>query len=66
VLTAEDYKFVLTKICLEQPDKEATKDEAQAYQKWKKADEMVWCYILASMLSVLQISIKISPLSMTW
>ena len=33
VLTTEEYKFVLTKICHEQRGNEVTKEEAQAYQK---------------------------------
>jgi len=30
-LTAEEYQFVLIKICPEQPDNEATTEEAQVY-----------------------------------
>ena len=45
---------MLTEICLEQPDNEAIIKGAQAYPKWKKADEMAQCYILACMSSVLQ------------
>ena len=54
MLAAEEYKFVLAEIWPQQPSNEATKEEAHAYQKWKKADEIVRCYILASMSNVLQ------------
>ena len=47
MLTAEEYKFVLTEICPKQPDNEATNKEAKAYQKRMKANEIVRCYILA-------------------
>ena len=54
MLTTKEYKFVLTKVCLQQPGEWATDEEIRTYQKWKKVDEMSWCYILASMLDVLQ------------
>ena len=54
MLTAEEYKFVLTDACPEEPGEGATDEETQAYRKWKKADEMAQCYILASMSNVLQ------------
>ena len=31
-----------------------SKEEVEAYQTWWKADDMAWCYILASMSNVLQ------------
>jgi len=42
VLTTAEYKFVLIEIYPEQSVNEATKKEAQAYRRWKKADEMCW------------------------
>nr|XP_016498040.1 PREDICTED: uncharacterized protein LOC107816807 [Nicotiana tabacum] len=54
VLIAEEYKFVLDEVCPEKTGDDATDDEHKAYQKWIKANEMVRCYILASMSNVLQ------------
>ena len=54
VLIAEDYKFVLTDLCLPKPHEGATEQEAKPYKNWVKADEMSWCYILASMSNILQ------------
>ena len=54
VLTAEEYKFVLTEVCPEKPDENSSEEEKEAYKKWVKADEMARCYILASMSNVLQ------------
>ena len=54
LLTAEEYKFVLSEVCLEKPGEGATQDQIKAHQKWVKADEMARCYILASMSNVLQ------------
>ena len=54
VLIAEGYKFVLTDLCPLPPDNLSSKEEEEAYHKWKKADEMARCYILASMSNVLQ------------
>ncbi|XP_019227249.1 PREDICTED: uncharacterized protein LOC109208574 [Nicotiana attenuata] len=54
VLIAKEYKFVLDEVCPEKPREDATDDEHKAYQKWVKADETAGCYILASMLDVLQ------------
>ncbi|RVX02180.1 Retrovirus-related Pol polyprotein from transposon TNT 1-94 [Vitis vinifera] len=54
LLTAEEYKFVLSEMCPEKPGEGATQDQIKAHQKWVKADEMVRCYILASMSNVLQ------------
>nr|XP_009606827.1 uncharacterized protein LOC104101115 [Nicotiana tomentosiformis] len=54
VLIAEEYKFMLDEVCPEKLGDNATDDEHKAYQKWVKADEMARCYILASMLNVLQ------------
>ncbi|KAG8634407.1 hypothetical protein MANES_17G029910v8 [Manihot esculenta] len=44
LLTAEEYKFVLSQVCPEKPSEGASEE----------ADEMVRCYILTSMSNVLQ------------
>lgn len=54
VLTAEEYRFVLTEQCPPTPGENAPENEREAYRRWKKADEMSRCYILASMSNVLQ------------
>ena len=54
VLTAEEYKFMLIYVCPLEPDSDSSKEEVEAYQTWRKADKMARCYILASMLNVLQ------------
>ena len=54
VLTAEDCNYVLTDLCPLAPDNISTPEEDEAYQKWRRADEMAKCYILASMSNVLQ------------
>src|SRR5579862_6779626 len=53
VLTAEEYKYVLIENC---PDIDAnsTEDQLEAERKWKKANSMAKCYMLASMSNVLQ------------
>ena len=53
VLTAEEYKFVLTDMCPPPPNSDSSKEEVEAYQSWRKADEMARCYILASMSNIL-------------
>jgi len=40
VLTAEEYKFVLTEECPPEPKDEDFEDDKKKYQKWIKADEM--------------------------
>ena len=50
----EEYKFVLTDVCPPPPDSYSSKVEVEAYQSWRKADEMARCYILASMSNILQ------------
>ena len=54
VLTAQEYKFVLTDVCPPPPDSDSSKEEVETYQSWRKADEMARCYILASMSNILQ------------
>ena len=53
VLTAQEYKYVLTDVCPPPPDSDSLKEEVKAYQLWRKADEMARCYILASMSNIL-------------
>ena len=53
VLTAEEYKYVLTEPCPEIGE-DSTDQEREAEKAWKKADGMAKCYMLASMSSVLQ------------
>ena len=54
VLTVEEYKYVLVEECPPKPDANSDEEVKEAYKKWKKADEMARCYILASMSNVLQ------------
>ena len=54
VLTAEGYKYVLNTPCPDPPADDAPEGSNEAYTRWKKADEMARCYILASMSNVLQ------------
>ena len=54
VLTAQEYKFVLTDVCPPPLDSDYSKEEVEAYQLWRKANEMARCYILASMSNILQ------------
>ena len=54
VLTAEEYKFMLTDVCPPMPVSDSSKEDLEAYQTWRKAYEMARCYILASMSNVLQ------------
>ena len=53
VLTAEEYKFVLTDVCPPPLDSDSLKEKVEAYQSWRKAEEMARCYILASMSNIL-------------
>ncbi|KAH0715227.1 hypothetical protein KY284_008132 [Solanum tuberosum] len=53
VLTSEGFKYVFVEECPIKPT-DATDEEIKAYEKWVKADEMARCYILASILNVLQ------------
>ena len=32
ILTAEEYKFVLTDVCLPKPDSDSSKEKVEAYQ----------------------------------
>ncbi|KAF5176134.1 hypothetical protein FRX31_034279 [Thalictrum thalictroides] len=54
VLTADNYKYVLTTPCPAVPPANANARQREEYEKWQKANEMSKCYILASMSNVLQ------------
>ena len=45
---------MLIDVCPPPPDSDSSKEEVEAYQQWRKADEMAMCYILASMSNILQ------------
>ena len=53
VLTAEEYKYVLTLPCSSFPSLDAPPEEKQQHDRWQKS-EMAKCYILASILNALQ------------
>ena len=36
VLTAQEYKFVLTDVCLPPPSRDSSKEDVEAYQLWRK------------------------------
>ena len=40
--------------CPPKPKDDSSEKEIESYRKWIKADEMVQCYILASMSNVLR------------
>ena len=54
VLTAQEYKYVLTDVCPPPPGSDSSKEDVEAYESWRKVDEMARCYILASMSNILQ------------
>ena len=54
ILAAEEYKFVLTDVCPPPLNSDSSKEEVEAYQQWRKADEMARYYILATMSNILQ------------
>lgn len=54
VLTAENYRHVLTTNPPELLGATATQEEWDVYEKWRMTDEMTKCYMLASMSNVLQ------------
>ncbi|KAL4596337.1 hypothetical protein ACB092_12G157500 [Castanea dentata] len=54
ILTAEEYKYVLTQPCPSFPSLDAPSEEKQRYDHWQKSNEMAKCYILASILNILQ------------
>ena len=54
ILTTEEHKYVLTQPCPSFPSLDAPSKEKQKYDRWQKSNEMVKCYILASISNVLQ------------
>ena len=54
VLTAEEYKFVLTTKKPDEPNPDASQEEKDKFAKWVKANDMAKCYILASVSNVVQ------------
>ena len=54
VLTAENYKMVLTKPCPSESIEESDKEDKEAYKAWLRSEEIARCYILASINNVLQ------------
>ena len=54
VLTAEDYIYVLTTPCPPEPPANAVVAVKCEYDKWKKSNGIVHCYMIASMAGVLQ------------
>ncbi|XP_042028571.1 uncharacterized protein LOC121775545 [Salvia splendens] len=54
VLTAKEYKYVLTTECPPEPATNASAAVKETYRKWRKANEMAKCYMLASMSTILQ------------
>ncbi|XP_042065489.1 uncharacterized protein LOC121809005 [Salvia splendens] len=54
VLTAEEYKYVLTTECPPEPAANASAAVKDTYRKWRKVNKMAKCYVLASMSTVLQ------------
>ena len=54
MLTAEGYKFVLLQPCHDLLGASAPPEELAVYERWTKANEMNRCYILASIVGVLQ------------
>ena len=54
VLTAEEHKFVLTQPCPNFSSLDDPLEEKQRFDRWQKSNEMTKCYILASILNVLQ------------
>lgn len=54
VLIAEGYKYVLNTECPVVLDADAFKKDKEEYDKWIKADEMEWCYMLGAMSNALQ------------
>ena len=54
ILTAEEHKYVLNEPFLNFPSLHAPYEEKQQYDCWQESNEMAKCYILASILNVLQ------------
>jgi hypothetical protein len=54
VLTAKGPKYVFVETCLDVPAKDASEDDKQQFNRWRKFDEIAKCYILASTANVIQ------------
>ena len=54
VLIAKEHKFVLSEPCPNFPAIDASSEERQQYDCWRKSNEMAKCYILASTSNVLR------------
>ena len=54
VLTAKDHIYVLTTPCPEEPTANASVAARHEFDKWKKLNGMARCYMLASVVGVLQ------------
>ena len=54
LLNAKGYKYVITTPCPPPPGPDSHSSVEDHYTRWQKADEMARCYILASMINVLQ------------
>ena len=50
----KNHKIVLTKPYLIEPIEESDKEDKEAYKAWMWSNEIVRCYILASMNNVLE------------
>ena len=53
ILVVDDLRFVLTQECPQSTTFNANRTSRKAYDRWVKANEKVYVYILASMTDVL-------------
>lgn len=54
ILTAKDYKHVLTSRTPNEPVEDAAQVARDVFTRWKKANDIAKCYILASVSSTIQ------------
>ena len=54
IVTVNKHKWVLTTLCPPQTNDDSTQEDKDALAAWLCSDEIVRCYILASMNNVLQ------------
>ena len=54
VLTTKDHIYVLSTLCSLEPPANAAAAVKREFDKWKKSNGMARCYMLASMVGVLQ------------
>ena len=54
VLIVDKHKWILTTPCPPQTNDDSTQEDKDALAAWLRSDEIVRCYILASMNDVLQ------------